>query len=382
MSRSLPWLAALLLVGATGFRMNLDRSWVGDWNQTGSFLGVVGILGGTGAGMVLALHARRNLRPIQSLQLRTSPIRVARLVLTRTLGPSIGAWLLLCLAYYLVTWISNPSPSAPSAWPLISSTLGVVLTLVVGVVAGYFMHLSFALPAVIAIGFLLPATLGALEPSRAANFTISTNTSLEVQFVPLVSFYLKQGLFFAVLMCGLIALVSFALSHEWRPYRTMLIGGALVATFALVALGSPERIDNAPVTNSQHCDSRENIEVCVLTDHARFAPAALNVAVKIGDSLPPSDAPLKYVEKGLRIPDGAATLDVAGMRIDPVAEVINAAAQWNLCAPPDSPHRAIWLAHRSGLVLELPEFEELVALENAPDATQLQWWREPMTSSC
>lgn len=377
-----PRVAALLLAGGTLIRMAVDPSWVGDWNETGSILGVYGIFGATLGGAALALHGRRNVAPLRTLHLRAPVPRVIRDLLVRAFGPSLLAWVLTSLVAYVVTFAVNPAPSAPSGLPLLVSTLGVLSTLTLGLLAGTVMPTALALPLVIAAGFLVPASLGAIEPSRAATFTVSTSTSLEVQFAPVASLYAAQAAFFGALSVGSILLLAVIVA------RARLIPAALAAIVLVglastaVATAPTERITDAAVTSSQRCAQESGVEVCLLSDHQRFLPAALSTAVRLHTALPPDATPKRYVEAGLHAEPGDVVLDPSGVRVDVLGEVVDASATWRLCEEPLGAERPLWLAHRAGLLDPLPDLDELKDVRDAPDADQIAWWTAPMSPTC
>lgn len=379
---SLPRLAALLLAAGTLLRMLITRSWVGDWNETGSIMGVSGILGGTLAGIVLAVHARRNLRPLITMRIGGSWARVLVGVLLVPLAPSAVAWLFTCCVYYGITAAVNPAPSAPSVWPLLAASAGAFATLLIAILAGLVLHVALALPLVLVLGFLTPAVLGSLEPSAAGNFSIATSTSLQMQFAPVTSFYVRQCSFFLAL-AALSGCAAIAIMRQRGLAGALVIGTLLVTAAALfVALGPQERITDAAITSASRCASRDGVEVCVVSDHARFLDATLDTAVKVRQTLPSDAIPTRYVERGLAVTPADAVLEPSGLAIDPLSQTVDATAAWRLCTSDAPIERSVWIAHRAGFLPNLPTLDQLAEVRGSSDADQIAWWKQPMRKTC
>lgn len=378
-------MAGLLLSVLTALRLALVPSGVGEWNETGSVLGVAGVLGATGAGLVLAVYGHRNLRPLRSLYGRLRPGRLLAHITVRILGPALVCWGATCAAAYGVTAVLTPAPSAPSAWPLVAATLGVMSTVALGLALGTLCPLTVALPAVVVAGFLAPVVLGSQEPSPLGSFSICTSVSLQPQFAPLDDFFLRQSAFFTVIWSICAVLVALLLR---RLIGAAALSGllALVVAGAWLATGPTDRITDAPPTTAERCTERDGVRVCVMSDHERLLPAVLEAARAVHRSMPSALAPSVYREASLMSAPGSAVLDTAQMAVDPASEVVEATARWRTCPDPDDPEaevtRSLWLAHRAGLLTEVPELDSLTGVLRQGDPAQLTWWRAGMTGPC
>lgn len=382
MSPRLPLIAAILVAAGTAVRMVADPLWLGDWNETGSSLGALGIFGSTMGALVLCIHIRRNVLPLSSLSGRTSTRRAVMYIVAGVLAPSGVSWVATCAVFYGITAVVTPAPSAPSSLPVVTATLAVLTTLVIGTVAGFFLHPAWACPLVVVAGFVGPAVLGVYEPSVAGNFTVSTSTSLDVQFAPVARFYLRQSMFFLSLSLGGLILAATAMTRSLRASVVLAVLAVLVCTGATLGTGPTERIRPAEVTTSMRCDKTPRVQVCLLSDHADQLPTALMVADEIAGALPDGAGPTVFRETGLPGIDGAARIDAAGVRSDVAAEVIDAAATWKVCDPEAGIDRPVWLAYRAGLLDELPPLETLDQVRVMPEAEQILWWTAVHEDAC
>jgi hypothetical protein len=383
MTRRLPWIAGLLMVLGTGVEMYLDSTWVGEWDETGSALGVRGGLGGLLAALVLAVDARRNWRPMLSLRLPATTGRLLASWCARVVLPAMVGWIVIVIVCYAITYVVAPHPSSISAWPILAATLFILITVVVGFLAGLVLHPAIALPTVGVIAYLAPSALGAIEPSWGANFTTSTSTSLAVGFLPVPGFYVRQCAFFVAVVLLLGALCVGLLRHR-IPVVAVAVSAVLVLGSGIwVGVSGTERIKDASGLTASTCTTlKDGIEVCMLSDHQRFLATTADAVGRVTSYLPEDARPARYVETGLDAGPNDAVLAAYDLPIDPMSEVIGDTADWHTCENQDTDTRSDWLEARLHLTGDDFPDEDVHKILTMSDKDQLAWWRDGLHREC
>lgn len=383
MTWRLPTLAGLALILTTAVTLAVDTSWIGEWNETGSMLGSSGVTGALFASLLLSVEARRNWRPLRSWHLPVPVWHWTRAWIRQIIAPVACSWLVLVVGTHAITVTIAPHPSSLSLLPLAAGTLFVLVSCTLGFLAGLLMHPAVALPLLAIVNFVVPAALGALEPSRAGNFTTSTSTSLAVGFAPIPMFYVRQCIFYIALI-ALLSLLSVATLRGRRSLPILGTAGVLVlSTGCWVGLSSSERIDDAHGLTSSACTTVDDgTEVCLVSDHERFLGQTADTVSRVTRALPKDARPARYIESGLPTRPGDLVLDTVNLRIDPMSQVIEDVSEWHTCEDEDTTTRSFWIADRAGLFDDDFATDELDHVLAMSDSEQLAWWRNGLHTTC
>ncbi|WP_138774565.1 hypothetical protein [Brachybacterium timonense] len=380
---ALPRWAAVAVAVVTAARLYQDTSWVGDWNQTASSLGAMGMLGGTIAALLMAIDAQRNWRALHEFRSesrgRRSSLRVTVAEVWKVLHWPLAGWLFVVMLAYAITAGANPQPTEPSAWPLVAATLFVSIQVLLGHLLGLRVHAAIAAPALVIFGFVLPAAVGSLEPSKIAHFTTSTSYWIALPSVPSPAFYGSQSAVFA----GVTLLLA-VLIHEPLRWSTRALSAGLALLLIVVSasslLDTEERLHDLTDVSRQVCAQGHSAEVCVFTDHERFLPVLLVTADEVMAVLPADARPARLVETGLRTEPEDALLSTANVPVGPAESVVNSVAGWHVCDSEAAFERFSFVAARSGFDPAEGEFVPHIMEKN--EEQQLDWWREGLVSEC
>lgn len=379
---SLAQWGAIVIAVATGLRMSQDLSWLGEWNETGNNLMTMGILGGMLASLCAALDAHRNGRALHSLRslhpARRHPVSVLIKESLDVLAWPLVGWFLVVVTCYAATAGANPSPSHVSLWPLAAGTAFLCAQVLGGHVAGLRLHLAFALPVMVLLGFVVPAALGSLD-GPASRLTPSLSVWILLPSVPSTAYFGCLTLLFLSLAALLVVAMATAVTRWSRIVAAVVcIGLGATAVNGLLEVDGPT--NTVAGVSRMTCHTGETSEVCVFPDHRRTLPQLVAAADQVNRSLPVDVRPARYVENGLVHTSADALLATQNVQGFPVESVVEAAASWRVCDPQTSSDRLDFLAVRAGFIPDVagPGSEGL----SLPPSEQIAWWREGMDSRC
>lgn len=375
------WSGLTVAVG-TALMVAQDLSWLGEWDETGNALLSSGLLGGMLASLIVALDAHRNGRALHALRGIRPPRRRAVTILAEEVL-HVLVWPLLGLTLvagtcYAATAGTNPSPTHISLLVPLVGGLVVSIQVLAGHVLGSRAHLAVALPALVLLGFAVPAAVGSLD-HPVGRLSPVLSLWLGLPGIPSAPYFTAL----AVLYLCLAALFILVLADRMRLWSRVTASVCIIALgggAATALLTGPGPTADLRNVTRMECQRGEIAEVCVFPDHQRALPQLVQAADQVDPALPEEMRPARYVEYGLAATANDAIVLGADPQGVPAEDIVNAIAQWQVCDLDLASLRYEVIAVRAGFT---PDASEAAApILNLPEAEQITWWRDGKGAGC